>query len=221
MNNSENIEKKLKKIFVETFNIKDKEININSSMKNIDKWDSLNHIGLINSIEQVFDLSFKDEEVINMTNFKKIIRSGYYISGSETKKFEKKFANYCNTKYCIAVGNCLDAIKLTLNSYIELGKIKKNDEVLVPANTYIATILAISAIGLKPVLIEPEIETYNINPNKINDAINKKTKAIIVVHLYGQPAKMKSILNITKKRRAKSLNVSRRKKTYSSRRRSI
>tara|TARA_Y100000590_G_scaffold174958_1_gene199955 strand:- start:167 stop:418 length:252 start_codon:yes stop_codon:yes gene_type:complete len=73
MNNSENIEKKLKKIFVETFNIKDKEININSSMKNIDKWDSLNHIGLINSIEQVFDLSFKDEEVINMTNFKKII----------------------------------------------------------------------------------------------------------------------------------------------------
>ena len=73
MNNSENIEKKLKKIFVETFNIKDKEIKINSTMKNIDKWDSLNHIGLINSIEQVFDLSFKDEEVINMTNFKKII----------------------------------------------------------------------------------------------------------------------------------------------------
>ena len=134
-----------------------------------------------------------------LKNIRKIIRSGYYISGSETKKFEKKFANYCNTKYCIAVGNCLDAIKLTLSSYIELGKIKKNDEVLVPANTYIATILAISAIGLKPVLIEPEIETYNINPNKINDAINKKTKAIIVVHLYGQPAKMKSILNITKK----------------------
>lgn len=131
--------------------------------------------------------------------FTKFINSGVYIGGEELENFEREFSNYCGTKYSIGVANGLDALTLILRSYIELGKLKKNDEIIVPANTYVATILAISANQLIPVLVEPKIETYNIDHNLIEEAITKKTKAIMAVHLYGQLADMKNINLIAQK----------------------
>jgi dTDP-4-amino-4,6-dideoxygalactose transaminase len=132
-------------------------------------------------------------------SLKRVIKSGIHMIGPETEEFENKFSTYCGTKYCIGVGNGLDALTLTLRAYKELGEISEEDEVIVPANTYIATILAISENNLTPVLIEPDIGTYNIDCSKIEDSITAKTKAIMVVHLYGQPAKMDSLYNIAKK----------------------
>lgn len=126
---------------------------------------------------------------------KRVIDSGWYILGDEVEKFEKEFAAYCGTKYCIGVSNGLDALKLILRAY-DIGA---SDEVIVPANTFIATILAISEVGATPILVEPKIETYNINPLLIEQAITKKTKAIIAVHLYGQVAEMDKINEIAKK----------------------
>ncbi len=114
-----------------------------------------------------------------------IVKSGYYINGTYTKKFENSFAGYCNTKYCIAVSNGLDALSLTFKAYQEIGEMSEGDEVIVQANTYIASILSISRNKLKPVLIEPELNTYNIDIDQIEKKITKKTKAILVVHLYG------------------------------------
>jgi dTDP-4-amino-4,6-dideoxygalactose transaminase len=131
--------------------------------------------------------------------FTKFIDSDSYIGGKELENFEREFSNYCGTKYSIGVANGLDALTLILRSYIELGKLKKNDEIIVPANTYVATILAISANQLIPVLVEPKIETYNIDHNLIEKAITSKTKAIMVVHLYGQLADMKNINLIAQK----------------------
>ena len=102
-------------------------------------------------------------------SFNNIIDSGYYMIGEETNLFEKKFAKFCNTKYCIGVGNGLDALIITLRSYIELGHISKGDEVIVPANTYVATILSISFNELKPILVEPDPDTYNIDVSKIEN----------------------------------------------------
>lgn len=136
-------------------------------------------------------------------SFNKIIDSGYYMIGEETNLFEKKFAKFCNTKYCIGVGNGLDALIITLKSYIELGHISKGDEVIVPANTYIATILSISFNELKPILVEPDPDTYNIDVSKIEKSISSKTKAIIAVHLYGQPANMKEIMRLANKYKLK------------------
>lgn len=130
---------------------------------------------------------------------KRVIDSGYYMIGQETKNFEEKFAKYCNAKHCIGLGNGLDALTLTLKAYKEIGFIKEGDEVIVPANTYIATILSITANNLNPVLVEPDIHTYNINYNNIKDAITQKTKAIMVVHLYGQPVDMDPIMKLAKK----------------------
>ena len=94
---------------------------------------------------------------------KEVLDSGWYIMGKKLNQFEKEFADYCGTKYCIGVGNGLDALILILKAYIELGKISTGDEVIVPANTYIATILSISQNGLIPILVEPDIDTYNID----------------------------------------------------------
>src|SRR5690606_14333934 len=110
--------------------------------------------------------------------------SGYYILGSEVEQFESDFANYCGTKYCIGVANGLDALTLIFKSYLHLEKLQINDEVIVPANTYIASILAIINAGLKPILVEPDFETYNISPDEIIRHISPKTKTILVVHLY-------------------------------------
>ncbi|HMI08724.1 MAG TPA: DegT/DnrJ/EryC1/StrS family aminotransferase [Flavobacterium sp.] len=121
---------------------------------------------------------------------------GWYILGDEVKDFEQHFAAYCGTKYCIGVGNGLDALVLIFKAYIELGKLCKGDEVIVPANTYIASILAILQAELVPVLVEPKLETYNINPDLIASKITSKTKAVLAVHLYGQLAEMDSINQI-------------------------
>lgn len=129
----------------------------------------------------------------------RVIDSGWYIRGKEVENFEKEFAEYCGTKYCIGVANGLDALILVLRAWKELGKLKEGDEVIVPANTYIASILAITENHLTPVLVEPDINTYNIDPTLIEQAITSKTKVILVVHLYGQLADMPTILDIARR----------------------
>jgi dTDP-4-amino-4,6-dideoxygalactose transaminase len=124
---------------------------------------------------------------------KLVLEKGWFILGDEVKLFETNFAKYCETKYCIGVANGLDALILIFKGYIALGKLQKGDEVIVPSNTYIATILAILQSDLVPVLVEPNIETYNINPDLIEEKITSKTKAILPVHLYGQLAEMDKI----------------------------
>lgn len=128
----------------------------------------------------------------------RVIDSGWYISGKELESFEKNFAEYCGTQFAIGVANGLDALILTLRAWKELGKLKDGDEVIVPSNTYIASILAITANNLTPVLVEPNISTYNIDPIKIKEAITAKTKVILPVHLYGQLAAMPEIMQIAK-----------------------
>ncbi len=130
-----------------------------------------------------------------------VIDSGWYIQGQQVKAFEQEFATYCGTKYCVGVANGLDALILALRAWKELGKLKEGDEVIVPSNTYIASILAISENGLMPVLVEPCESTFNINPLEIKKAVTKKTKVILAVHLYGQVADMPTILEIAKQNR--------------------
>jgi len=140
--------------------------------------------------------SYKEEFLSVVKN---VINSGYYINGEQTKSFEYKFAKFCKASFCIGVGNGLDALTLTMKAYKEIGFMNSGDEVIVPANTYIATILSISANDLKPILVEPLINTYNIDCDKIESKITKRTKALLVVHLYGQPVDMDPIMNIAKK----------------------
>ena len=128
----------------------------------------------------------------------RVIDSGWYIGGNELSQFEKSFADYCGTEFAIGVANGLDALILTLRAWKELGKLKDGDEVVVPSNTYIASILAISANNLIPILVEPDINTYNICPKNIEAAISDKTKAILPVHLYGRLADMPAIMDIAK-----------------------
>lgn len=128
-----------------------------------------------------------------------VVSSGWYLLGNESKTFEHEFAAYCDSKHCVGVANGLDALLLILRAYKELGIIKDGDEIIVPANTYIATILAITENILKPVLVEPTLQTYNIDPERIEEKITYKTKAILVVHLYGQVAEMNKILKIATK----------------------
>nr|WP_315145888.1 DegT/DnrJ/EryC1/StrS family aminotransferase [uncultured Flavobacterium sp.] len=124
---------------------------------------------------------------------KSVLENGWYILGNEVKTFESNFANYCGAKYCIGVGNGFDALVLIFKAYIQLGKLQKGDEVIVPSNTFIASILAILEADLVPVLVEPKLETYNLNPDLILENITSKTKAILAVHLYGQLAEMDKI----------------------------
>ncbi len=127
-----------------------------------------------------------------------ILQKGWFVLGDEVKTFETSFAKYCKSKYCIGVGNGLDALVLIFKSYIQLGKLKKGDEVIVPANTYIASVLSIMHADLVPVLVEPDSKTYNIDPTLIQEKITSKTRAILVVHLYGQQAHMQLINAIAK-----------------------
>jgi len=127
--------------------------------------------------------------------FSRVLSSGWFVLGEEVKQFEHEFASYCNTSYCIGVANGLDALHLILRAY----SIGPGDEVIVPSNTYIATWLAVNHCGALPIPVEPVIETYNIDPSLIESAITAKTKAIIVVHLYGQPVDMDPINEIAKK----------------------
>ena len=115
----------------------------------------------------------------------RVIDSGWYIGGQELEKFERHFADYCGTRYAIGVANGLDALILVLRAWKELGRLNDGDEVIVPSNTYIASILAITANNLTPVLVEPNVDSFNIDPLKIEAAITAKTKVILPVHLYG------------------------------------
>jgi len=150
-------------------------------------------------------IKFLDLQKINATyqeqfqeKMKLVLDKGWFILGNEVHTFESNYAKYCGTKYCIGVGNGLDALVLIFKAYIQLGKLQKGDEVIVPANTYIASILAILQADLVPVLVEPKLETYNIHPDLIEAKITSKTKAILAVHLYGQLAEMEAITTIAK-----------------------
>lgn len=127
--------------------------------------------------------------------FERVFTRSWYIEGVEDKAFEKAFAEYCGVEYCVGVGNGLDALMLTLKA---LG-VGEGDEVIVPSNTYIATALSVSYVGAKPVFVEPDICTFNINPALIEAAITERTKVIMPVHLYGQACEMKPIMEIAKK----------------------
>lgn len=151
-------------------------------------------------------IKFLDLKKINNTYepelsqaIQRVIDSGWYILGEEVKSFEKEYANYIGTKDCIGVANGLDALHLIMRAYIEMGKINEGDEIIVPANTYIASILAISENRLKPILVEPDAKTYNIDPFLIEEKITEKTKAIMIVHLYGQNAMHPEIQRIIEK----------------------
>ncbi|MDO4219068.1 MAG: DegT/DnrJ/EryC1/StrS family aminotransferase [Synergistaceae bacterium] len=127
--------------------------------------------------------------------FDRVFKRSWYIEGTEDEAFEKAFAEYCDVKYCVGVGNGLDALMLALKA---LG-VSKGDDVIVPSNTYIATALAVTYVGATPVFVEPDIRTFNINPDLIEAAITDKTKAIMPVHLYGQACDMDPIMEIAKK----------------------
>ena len=145
---------------------------------------------------KAINAQYRDELINAVTN---VIDSGWYVQGLQCKAFEQEFADFCGTKYAIGVANGLDALVLILRAYKELGKLKEGDEVIVPANTYIASILAITENRLKPVLVEPNEQTYNLDPNLIEESITPNTKAIVAVHLYGQLADMPAINAIAQK----------------------
>jgi dTDP-4-amino-4,6-dideoxygalactose transaminase len=127
--------------------------------------------------------------------FEKFLRSGYYILGDSVSKFEDEFANYCGINHCVGVASGLDALILAIDAF----EFPKNSEIIVPSNTYIATILAIVRNGFIPILVEPNINTYNIDPNLIEEKITNNTKAILIVHLYGKSCEMDKIMNIANK----------------------
>ena len=129
----------------------------------------------------------------------RVVDSGWYLQGKENETFEMNYAQYIGTKYTIGCANGLDALILIFRAYIEMGIMDPGDEVIVPANTYIASILAISENGLKPVLVEPSFETYQIDDSKIEEVITARTKAILIVHLYGQCAYTDKIGELCKK----------------------
>lgn len=138
------------------------------------------------SINARFENDFKED-------FKQVLNSGHYILGNQVQAFEQAFATYCGTKHSIGVGNGLDALRLILEGYKILGKVKQGDEVLIAANTYIATIIGVKQAGLQPVLVEAEDTLYNFNLHALEAAITPKTKVIMPVHLYGQIAPMEAI----------------------------
>ncbi|WP_434527760.1 DegT/DnrJ/EryC1/StrS family aminotransferase [Vibrio sp. K4] len=145
----------------------------------------------LKSINQTYQ-----DELINACA--RVIDSGWYIMGKELSAFEQEFAHYCGTKYSIGVANGLDALTLTLRAWKEMGKLRDGDEVIVQANTYIASILAITENNLTPVLVEPDINTFNLSPEGIKSAITHKTKVILPVHLYGLISPMVEIMQIAK-----------------------
>lgn len=151
-------------------------------------------------------IKFLDLQKINIAHQEEIeesilrtFRSGWYLLGNELKKFESSLSNYQEVPHAIGVANGLDALRLIFRAYIELGVMQPGDEVIVPSNTYIASILAISDNGLVPVLCEPEITTYNIDLNNIKECITTKTKAILLVHLYGRTVFSEELKNLCDK----------------------
>jgi dTDP-4-amino-4,6-dideoxygalactose transaminase len=159
----------------------------------------------------VFEIPFLDLKAINNSYklgineaFERVLDSGLYIRNQEVSEFEQEFASFCNVKHCIAVGNGLEALHLVLRAWgVGVG-----DEVIVPSNTYIATWLAVSNTGAKPVPVEPMMSTYNLDPAQVEAAITRRTRAIIPVHLYGQPVNMAPIMEIAEKHNLKVLEDS-------------
>ncbi|MBQ2560093.1 MAG: DegT/DnrJ/EryC1/StrS family aminotransferase [Fibrobacter sp.] len=129
-----------------------------------------------------------------------VVDSGWYIRGHFCELFERAFAEYCGTKYAVGVGNGLDALSLMLRASMELGRLHEGDEILVPSNTYIATVLAVSAVGLKPVLVEPAENSYDMNPELLKNACGARTRGILVVHLYGRLCAMDEICEFANSR---------------------
>ena len=144
----------------------------------------------LKKINQAFESEFQK-------SFQAFMDSGHYILGNQVKVFEANFARFCGTQYCIGVGNGLDALRLILEGYKILGKLKDGDEVLVASNTYIATILAIKQASLKAVLVEADVRNYNFDMTSLKSMITEKTKAIMPVHLYGEIAPMEEIMKIS------------------------
>ena len=130
---------------------------------------------------------------------RRVVDSGWYLQGEENKKFESDYAKYIGTRHAVGVANGLDALIWIFRAYVELGVMKPGDEVIVPANTYIASILAITENGLKPVLVEPSLDTYQIDDSLIEEAITPRTRAVLIVHLYGQCAYTDKIGELCKK----------------------
>jgi len=145
---------------------------------------------------QKVNLAFQEEIEENLL---RVFRKGWYLLGEEVKNFEEHLKNYTGSPNIVGVANGLDALRLILRAYIEIGVMQKDDEVIVPANTYIATLLAISDNGLTPVLVEPDIHTYNIDISKIEEKITAKTKAVMLVHLYGRAVFSEEIYRLAKK----------------------
>ena len=142
---------------------------------------------------QKINASFEPEltEAVERT-----VKSGWYLFGAEVEEFERRFARYCGVGHCVGVGNGLDALTLIFMSYVSLGRMQRGDEVIVPANTYIASILAVLRAGLKPVFCEPEWETCDIDADKIEALVTSRTKAVMVVHLYGRVCRMNPIREV-------------------------
>jgi dTDP-4-amino-4,6-dideoxygalactose transaminase len=152
------------------------------------------------------NIPFLDYRAVNEPYFAEIqqavarvLHSGWYVLGPEVEAFEKEFAAYCGTKHCVGVSSGLDALICILEAWKLLGKLQEGDEVIVPANTYIASILAVSKVHLVPILVEPDERTYNLNPDLIETAITTKTRVIMAVHLYGQCADMERIHEIARR----------------------
>ncbi|MDR1544702.1 MAG: DegT/DnrJ/EryC1/StrS family aminotransferase [Prevotellaceae bacterium] len=151
-------------------------------------------------------IKFLDLQKVNLAHKEEIeerllktFRSGWYLLGDEVKNFEQNLSKFIGTRHAIGVANGLDALRLIFRAYIEMGVIQAGDEVIVPANTYIASILAISESGLTPVLVEPDIDTYNIDIERIEKKITPKTKAILIVHLYGRAVWSEKLAELAKK----------------------
>ena len=145
----------------------------------------------LNKINNRFSNKFK-------TSFEEALKEAHFILGNNVKKFENEFASYCGTQYCIGTANGLDALTLILKGYIEIGKLKKGDKVIVPANTFIATILSVLHAGLEPVFVEPNADSYNLSAESVKPELNNDIKAVVIVHLYGQLADHISFKKIAK-----------------------
>lgn len=148
---------------------------------------------------QNYHLINRDHEAGFLEDFRRVLESGWYVLGEEVAKFEADFAAWCGVRHAIGVANGLDALILILEAYKQMGVLCEGDEVIVPSNTYIATVLAISRANLVPILVEPDVCSFNLDPTKIEQAITAKTKAIMPVHLYGQCADMKAIMAIAQR----------------------
>ena len=129
---------------------------------------------------------------------RRVVDSGWYLQGNENKAFEEEYARYTGTRHCVGCGNGLDSLTLILRAYMEMGVMQRGDEVIVPANTYIASILAITENGLKPVLVEPRPDTFQIDDSLIEQAVTPRTRAVMIVHLYGRCAYTEEIGRICK-----------------------